>query len=116
MRFRNGLTQIAMSVCALVIACSLGFSQTTPSTTTKKSTATKTEAASTSQAGKHELIDLNSATKEQLMTIPEIGDAYADKIIAARPYKMKSELKTKKIIPASTYSKISSHVVAKQAK
>jgi competence protein ComEA len=116
MRFRNGLTQIAMSACALVIACSLGFSQTIPSTTTKKSTATKTEAASASQAAKHELIDLNSATKEQLMTIPGIGDAYADKIIAGRPYKMKSELKTKKIIPDATYSKISSHVVAKQAK
>jgi competence protein ComEA len=116
MRFRNRLTQIAMAACALVIACSLGFSQTTPSTTTKKSTATKTEAASTSKAAKHELIDLNSATKEQLMTISGIGDAYADKIIAGRPYKMKSELKSKKVIPDATYSKISSRVVAKQAK
>ena len=112
MHFRNRLTQIAMAACALLIACSLNFGQT-PSTATKTPTATKKEA---STAPKHEIIDINSATKEQLMTLPGIGDASADKIIAGRPYKTKSELKAKKIIPAATYSKISSHVVAKQAK
>ena len=116
MSLTKTVSRIAVVACALLMASSLSFSQTPGTASTKKSTATKTEAASTSKTAKHELIDLNSATKEQLMTIPGIGDTYADKIIAGRPYKMKSELKTKKIIPDATYSKISSHVVAKQAK
>jgi DNA uptake protein ComE-like DNA-binding protein len=62
---------------------------------------------------KHPL-DLNSATKAELMKLPGIGDAHADAIIKNRPYKNKTQIKTKANIPDAVYDKIAEMIVAKQ--
>ena len=60
------------------------------------------------------MVDINHATAAELKTLPGIGEAYSAAIIRNRPYKNKTQLRSKDVIPPATYEKIKDQVVAKQ--
>lgn len=65
-------------------------------------------------AAKVKLVDINSAGKKELMTLPGISDADADKIIAGRPYLSKANLTTRNIVARGVYENLKARVIAKQ--
>ena len=111
---------------ALVLATSLSFAQndqtgtstssnqSTTTTTTKK--ARKSSTASDTSSKTSGKLDLNTATKDQLMSLPGITDADAQKILDGRPYRAKNQLLSKGIISKDEYAKIKGQIVAHRSK
>jgi competence protein ComEA len=73
------------------------------------------QAKKKASSAKADLMDINTATAEQLKSLPGVTDKDAGKIIAGRPYTRKNQLKQKDIIPAATYENIKAMIVAKKA-
>jgi DNA uptake protein ComE-like DNA-binding protein len=59
-------------------------------------------------------LDLNTATKEQLLSLPGMTPEEADRVIARRPYNDPGELVTRRVMPKTEYDKISDRVTAKR--
>jgi len=105
----------SLGTLTLVLAMMLGSATSFADKVADKPVASKPAPPPTPKPAKADPVDLNSASKADLVALPGIGDAYADKIIAGRPYAKKDQLLSKKIVPAANYKKFKDLVIAKQA-
>ena len=110
----------AVGVLAMPLTALAQGSTTTsaPAANPAATTSAKSSMAKPASAKKVHMarIDLNTASKEDLMKLSGVTDEVAEKIIAARPFKSASELESKKILTKAEYGKVRSHVTVKHEK
>ena len=119
---------IAMGAAALLLAAAVAMADDAPATSSSAPPATSAPAATkapattahhssskSSSTHHHSMVNLNTASKDQLAKLPGMTEDTADKIIAARPFKSTNELVSKKIIDEAEYKKLQSHVTAKHS-
>jgi DNA uptake protein ComE-like DNA-binding protein len=110
---------VLVAVAAFAFAATFAFAAdtTAPATAPAKTTTTTHHSSSSKSHTTHPKTDLNTASKEDLMKLPGVDDATADKIVAARPFKSRTELESKNILTKEQYGKVSAMVtVAPPAK
>jgi len=76
--------------------------------------AAASQAKARPQAPRPKLVDINSASRAELKTLPNIGDAEADTIIANRPYLTKAHLVAKKVLDLAAYDALRGRIMAVQ--
>ena len=110
----RGRLLVASVMAALVVGAygtALGVAQTAAN-----SAAPAQQTIAEKIAASKNLLDINTATAAELKALPGMGDAYAQRVIAGRPYTAKNQLTTRGILPAAEYERIKPLIIAHRVK
>jgi DNA uptake protein ComE-like DNA-binding protein len=122
---KRSFSTVSQLVLAFLLSASLSYAvdvQTkTPPPTDKAASTTIDDKSKAGYAekkvpDKSKIVDINSATDVELKAVSGIGDAYAAKIIAGRPYANKTQLNSRKILPGPLYEQVKDLLIARQTK
>ena len=97
-----------LGATSLLPAAQAPASTPAPAPAAPKAKAAKAKSAKAKPADK--MVDLNNASKADLLKLPGIDAPMADKIIAGRPYMSKSKVLTQNVIPMMNYQMIREHI------
>ena len=106
-------TRIVITAVSFLILAGSLLAQSPSNQVAKGPTPKASASNSTTKSTPTSLVDLNSASKQTLMTLPGITETSAQKIIENRPYKAKADLTQKKVISPDAYAKIEARINVK---
>lgn len=106
------MTRLGSGACTWLAATLLIVPIVAGAATVSSKAASAPPRAASKAAVQPKPVDINSASKAELKTLPGIGDADAEKIIAGRPYNSKADLVTKGLIPAGVYQSNRHQIIA----
>jgi competence protein ComEA len=105
---------VALSIVALMLGVACAGAACAAENKSSSSTGSPPPAAKKAAAAPRAPVDINHASRAELKTLPGIGDAEADRIIAARPYLTKVDLATKNVLPTGVYVALKDLIIAGQ--
>jgi DNA uptake protein ComE-like DNA-binding protein len=113
---KKSAVRLFFAMLAVLLVSTVAFA--VPEEETSSATATKSAVNKqrNKSAAETNLVDINTASTEQLSALPGLTSGDAKKIIAGRPYTRKNQLKQKNIITAAAYDGIKGQIVAKRQK